>query len=214
VKDRKAIPIDVYRLRPIESSVLERLLRRYDIAWRPDVSARSLAQAKQNIPLASIDHRSKHTLIDLDELTIRNNRRVLAASLFADVSGFTKYIEQHEHTNTQDAAMRILHAIRREMSRVVRNDYEGLRIQFQGDRVQALFRLPKGNRRVIAIQAVTAAIGLQSSMETTLKKCLPEQAASLHLAIGIDMGATLVSKLGVQAHRDPICLGRAVERAA
>ncbi len=30
-------------------------------------------------------------------------------------------------------------------------------------------------------------------MEDTLKACLPEHTAPLHLAIGIDMGATLVS---------------------
>ena len=139
---------------------------------------------------------------------------MLAASLFADVSGFTKYVEQHEQTEEQEAAIRVLHAIRREMSRVVQDDYGGLRVQFQGDRVQVLFHLPRGDWRGIARQAVEAAIGLQSSMERTLKACLREQAASLHLAIGIDMGATLVSRLGVRAYRDPICLGRAVECAA
>jgi class 3 adenylate cyclase len=214
VKDKETVPIDVYRLLPIDSSMFEHLLRRYNIAWKPDISTRILTQAKQDISPASIAHRSEHTLIDLDELSIHNNRRVLAASLFADVSGFTKYVERHEHTNTQDAAMYVLHAIRREMSRVVRADYGGLRIQFQGDRVQALFHLPRGNERAIAMQAVGTAIGLQSSMEITLRACLPELAASLHLAIGVDIGATLVSKLGIREHRDPICLGRAVERAA
>jgi hypothetical protein len=36
----------------------------------------------------------------------------------------------------------------------------------------------------------------------------------LSLAIGIDFGTTLVSKLGTRGHRDPICIGEAVERAA
>ena len=43
--------------------------------------------------------------------------------------------------------MRILHAMRREMSRVLSDDYNGIRIQFQGDRVQAIFHLPKGDWR-------------------------------------------------------------------
>jgi class 3 adenylate cyclase len=214
VTDKATVPIDIYRLQSVESGVLARLLQNYGIAWKPDVSTKILAQAKQNVSLAKIAHRSEHGLIDLNELNIYNNRRVLAASLFADVSGFTKYVEQHEHTNTQDDAIRVLHAIRREMSRVVSDDFRGLRIQFQGDRVQALFHLPKGDRRAIARQAVEAAMGLQSSMETTLKQCLPLQAAPLHLAIGIDMGATLVSRLGIRERRDPICLGRAVECAA
>ena len=214
VEEKQTIPMDVYHVPLVDQGTLERLLRWYDIAWRPDVSRRIFEQAKRSISLASITHRSEQTLIDLDQLSIHNNRRVLAASLFADVSGFTKYVEEHEHTNTQDAAIRIFHAIRREMSRVVSDDYEGLRIQFQGDRVQALFHVPKGDRRAIALQVVEAAMGLQSSIETTLKQCLPAQATSLHLAIGIDIGATFVSRLGVRERRDPICLGRAVECAA
>lgn len=50
-------------------------------------------------------------------------------------------------------------------------------------------------------------------MEITLKECLPE-ADALRLAIGVDLGTTLVSKLGTRAHRDRICLGAAVEEAA
>jgi len=36
----------------------------------------------------------------------------------------------------------------------------------------------------------------------------------LHLAIGVDIGETLVSRLGVRRHRDAICQGQAVECAA
>ena len=214
VKERGSVPINVYELPLVDRSIFERLLHDYEIPWKPDISARILTQVKKEISLERITHRSEHQLIDLEELGIYNNRRVLAASLFADVSGFTKYVEQHEQTEGQETAIRVLHAIRREMSRVVQDDYGGLRVQFQGDRVQALFHLPRGDWRGIARQAVGAAIGLQASMERTLKACLHEQAASLHLAIGIDMGATLVSRLGVRAYRDPICLGRAVECAA
>src|SRR5207248_11707839 len=52
-----------------------------------------------------------------------------------------------------------------------------------------------------------------SSMECTLKACLPE-ASELRLAIGVDLGTTLVSKLGARGQRDRICLGEAVECAA
>jgi class 3 adenylate cyclase len=146
-------------------------------------------------------------------LSISNNRRVLAASLFADLSGYTRFIEHAEQTHAQEAALRLLHMIRREMSSVVQEDYAGLHIQFQGDRIQGLFHIPRNDERAIALQVVSAAIGLQSSMEGTLKACLPE-AKPLHLAIGVDIGETLVSRLGVRRHRDAICLGQAVERAA
>ncbi len=36
----------------------------------------------------------------------------------------------------------------------------------------------------------------------------------LHIAIDIDLGWTLVARLGIRKYRDPICIGQAVERAA
>ena len=107
----------------------------------------------------------------------------------------------------------MFHAIQKEMARVVTSDFDGLRVQFQGDRVQALFHMPPDDESRIATKAVEAAIGLQSSMEHTLKTCLPD-AIPLRLAVGVDMGSTLVTKLGTRAHRDRICLGEHVERAA
>ena len=93
-------------------------------------------------------------------------------------------------------------------------DFNGVRIQYQGDRIQGLFHLPQdADEEAIAQKVVEAAVGLQSSMEHTLKACLPE-AKALRLAIGIDMGTTLVSKLGARGQRDRICLGNEVECAA
>jgi len=103
--------------------------------------------------------------------------------------------------------------VRKEFSRVLTDDFNGVRIQYQGDRVQAIFHLPKDKEEAIARKAVEASAGLQSSMETTLKEKLPE-AKDLHVAIGVDAGLTLVSRLGTRGARDPICLGRAVQSAA
>ena len=86
-------------------------------------------------------------------------------------------------------------------------------MQFQGDRVQALFHLPQGNDERIAARAVEAAIALQSSMELVIKKLLPES-RDLGIAVGVSIGTTLVSKLGTRGHRDRICIGDAVEEAA
>jgi class 3 adenylate cyclase len=133
--------------------------------------------------------------------------------LFADVSGFTRYIDAAESDIERKTALCVLHAIRKEMASVVKSDFGGLRIQYQGDRVQALFHLPKDDEQRIARRAVETAIGLQSSMEHTIKEVLPE-AKELKLAIGIGLGKTLVSKLGTRGQRDRICLGEAVELAA
>jgi len=138
---------------------------------------------------------------------------VLAASLFADVSGFTRYIDAATSEEDQQTALRVFHAIRKETARVIKGDFNGLRIQYQGDRIQGLFHLPQDDAGALVKKAVEAAAGLQASMEHTLKACLPE-AGDLHLAIGIDLGTTLVSRLGARGQRDRICLGAAVENAA
>ncbi len=207
---KTGLNLRVNSLRTPERNTLSRLLQAHDIRWRPADVKQRLKQEKQELFSKPITMHAEAPLKNLRALSIHNNRRVFAASLFADISGFTHYIERSEKTAKQVQALRVLHVIREEMATIVRLDFPGLRMQFQGDRVQALF---VGEEQTVAQCAVDVAIGLQSAMEGPIKKCLP-QAAPLHLAIGIDLGVTLVSRLGVHKYRDPICLGQAVERAA
>lgn len=203
----------VYQINAVPQKRLDELLEEYGIGWDRGKSRERVDQDKRDHPLKDIDYSSANELIDLDSLSIWNNKRVLAASIFGDITGFTAYIDRAEADEDKRKALRVLHAIRKEMARVVANDYNGLRIQFQGDRVQGLYHLPKNEEADIATEAVNAAVGLQSSMEKTIKEKLPE-AEELRLAVGVDIDTTLVSKLGTRAHRDRICLGAAVENAA
>jgi class 3 adenylate cyclase len=204
---------DVYQINSVTQKRLNELLEEYKIKWDREASSDRLAEDKRAFPLKDIEYSAANVLIDLDALSIRNNKRVTAASIFGDVSGFTAYIDGAKTDEKKKEALRVLHAIRREMATVLTKDYGGLRVQFQGDRAQGLFHMPKDEEKKIATEAVEAAIGLQSSMEKTIKKKLPE-AGDLRLAVGIDLDTTLVSKLGTRAHRDRICLGEPVENAA
>ncbi len=200
----------LYVLRLSEPGLLAKLLHIYGIKWRPGDRMQHLLKEKRRLSLASITTHAEAPLTNLKDLSILNNRRMFAASLFADISGFTRYIAKAEKNGTQAQALRVLHAIREEMACIVRQDFSGFRVQFQGDRVQALFL---GKEQKVAQRAVQAALGLQSSIEGPIKECIP-QAHPLHVAIGIDLGWTLVSRLGVRKYRDPICIGASVERAA
>lgn len=204
-----------YQLEAITSDELDDLLKTYGLFWNRDESAERIADDIKRFPLEEIDYSAAEVAIDLDALSIYNNKRVLGASIFADISGFTKYIDEATSDEDKKAALRVLHAIRKETAYVVKDDFNGLRIQYQGDRIQGLFHLPQDDTVAIAKKVVEAAVGLQSSMKHTLKECLPEIGEkNLRLAIGIDMGTTLVSKLGARGQRDRICLGEAVEDAA
>ena len=213
VKTNKRPNVGMYHLPPFDRELFQKLLCECKVSWKPGESRQMLTQAKQETALSNFRPGSVRRLIDLPTLSLRNNKRVLAASLFADISGYTKYIEEAENAHERKAALCALHVIRREMTSIIIEDFGGLHVQFQGDRVQGLFYIPHDNEQAIAIQAVQAAIGLQSSMEGPLKTCLNAKKA-LHLAIGIYIGETLVSRTGVRRHRDAICIGRAVENAA
>jgi class 3 adenylate cyclase len=204
---------EIYQIKAISQTKLDELLKKYEIKWDREKSEERVKDDKRDHPLKDIDYSSANELIDLDSLSIWNNKRALAASFFGDVTGFTAYIDSAETDEEKRKALRVLHALRKEMATVVSVDYDGLRVQFQGDRVQGLFHMPKNEEADIATEAVDAAVGLQSSMEKTIKEKLPE-AAELHMAVGVDIDMTLVSKLGTRAHRDRICLGAPVENAA
>src|SRR5258708_23772224 len=202
-----------YQMLPVSSDDLDDLLKAHRLTWNRDVSARHVEEDKERFSLADIAYGSAEVRIEVDDLSIFDNKRVLGASIFADVSGFTRYIDAATSDEEKQEALRVFHAIRKETARVITGDFIGVRIQYQGDRIQGLFHLPPDDEEAIAQKVVEAAVGLQSSMEHTLKACLLE-AKDLQLAIGIDMGTTLVSKLGARGQRDRICLGEEVECAA
>jgi class 3 adenylate cyclase len=213
VRGEETIHTTIYRLLPPEKRLFQHLLSAAKIPWNEKQSKALLVKAKQQMPLRDIHDKPAHRLIDIQSLSIRENHRVLAASLFADISGFTRFIEDAEQKHMQETALRLFHAIRREMTSVIQDDYHGIHVQFQGDRIQGLFHLPGNDEQAIATEAICAAMGLQSSMEGPLKALLP-YAEPLHLTIGIAIGETFVSRLGVRRHRDAICLGPAAEEAA
>ncbi len=202
-----------YALALLSDDDLSAFLDTAGIEWDPQDSADALEDDKRLFPLKDIAYGDADVAIDFDSLSIRNNKRVNGASVFADVAGFTKYVDEAQTKEEKKAALRVLHAIRKEMAAVVKNDFGAVRVQYQGDRVQGLIHLPKDDAEAIVEKAVKTAAALQSSMEQTIKSCLPE-ATDLHLAVGVDYGVTLASKLGMRADRDCICIGVPVERAA
>jgi class 3 adenylate cyclase len=205
--------VTVYDMRSVSTDDLDASLKAYGITWDRAASLQRIRDDKANYPLNKIEYSDAEVLIDMDSLGIRNNKRVLAASVFGDVSGFTAYIDKAAAESNAKAALRVLHAIRKEMASIVKHDFGGIRVQFQGDRVQALFHLPKGDEKRLASRAVDTAVALQSAMELVIKKLLPE-ASELGMAVGTSVGTTLVSKLGTHGHRDRICIGDSVEDAA
>ncbi len=180
--------------------------------WQDDVSFERMKEAVEAIPLKDISISGATARIDKSRLSIRNNKRVVAASVFGDVAGFTPLIAGAEDEEQYKQLIQWFHLIRKEMREVVVTDFDGVRIQYQGDRIQGLLHLPADDVDAISVTAIQAAAGLQSSMEYVLNEYAPDK--KVHLAVGADIGATLASSLGTRGDRDVICIGRAPRRAA
>ncbi|QDV39274.1 adenylate/guanylate cyclase domain-containing protein [Tautonia plasticadhaerens] len=169
---------------------------------------------RDELPLDQIEVVEAGTLIDPDVLTERRCKRTDAIAIFADIDGFTKYVQRAESDDSVASLVRKLHMIRREFHAVIKKDYEGLVIQHQGDRVIALVHTPTGDEGFSdrCRNAVDLAVGIQSSMAHVLNEHLGEQ-KDLKVAIGLDVGRTLVTRLGKQGRRIVIVLGPEVESA-
>ena len=200
------------QVKALTSDELDVLCSEFNVAWDREASAERVENDRKQFPLSEIEIGDAEVLIDINLLSIKNNKRVGAASLFADLAGFTAYIDAASTPARQEEALRVLHVVRKEFTKVTTDDFDGVRVQFQGDRIQVFFHLPKGLEKQIIRKAVDATAGIQSSIDV-VKECLAE-AKNLSVAVGIDYGTTLVSKLGTRGARDRICLGEAVEQAA
>jgi hypothetical protein len=197
--------------RPTDSALAD-LLTKYKIDWTSDGCAERLAGDRDLFPAASAGLWGTEEKIDFDALSYSTSRLVAAATLFGDVAGFTAYVDSAETDDEKSDALRALHAIRKEMAEVVKKDGPGVRVQYQGDRIEAIYSLPADDSAGVSDAAVRAAVALQSSFEKVLKKLLP-QIAGLGLAVGVSRGDTIAARLGERAHRDRILLGDDVLRA-
>jgi class 3 adenylate cyclase len=197
----------------IAQKKLDMLCSKYGFKWDRTASADRLAKDREAFSLAEVEYSEADVAIDFASLGWKNSKRVFGASIFADVSGFTRFVEDAVADNDRAMALKVFHVIRKELTTVAISDYNGVHVQFQGDRSQVMYHLPKDDAGKVAVEAIEAAIGLQSSFEQVIKVEMPE-VAPLALKIGIDMGTTLASRLGPRGDRDNICLGVPVQNAA
>ena len=104
--------------------------------------------------------------------------------------------------------------IRSEFHSVAETDYEGLVLQHRGDCILGILHLPSGqsNHGDRCQDAVDLAIGLQSSMEHVVNKHLTDR-KDIHVAVGLDVGKMIVTRLGKKGERITICFGPEVTEA-
>ncbi len=179
--------------------------------WTPARSLERLTDDAAAIPAGSAKVADAKSAIDKGVLSLTNSKRVHGVSLYADVDGFTGYVADEQAADRLDEAVRAWHVIRAETRETLVTDHDGLRIQYQGDRIQGLVYLPTHDRATVALTAIRTAAALTSVADQVLPEVI--DGAALPLAIGMAAGTTLVSRLGEYGDRDTVCLAPATAEA-
>lgn len=167
-------------------------------AWQQDLDANPIGKFEfgaHTPPLAGLD---------LETLSPRNSRRQEALSIYADIDGFTKYVAENiDDDETAKDVVRVLHVLRSELNEVLVRDFQGLKIRFIGDCIHGV--LAEGTAATTDIvasieNAVLCAGALRSSFDLAVGiLCSDEEmACDLGLAIGMDLGPTSMTRLGVK----------------
>lgn len=201
-----------YRLSLTQAGV-EAVVEKYKLGWSLANSRKRITSDLDNTPLDRVGVSKATASIDKDRLSLANSKLNDSVSLFGDADGFTAMVEEATTDDAKQRMIRRFHIMRAELRHVTVQDFDTLRVQYQGDRIQALRHMPHGEESARALRAVRLAAAWQSSMEETLTPALGEL-SGVHLAVGLGVGPTVVSKLGEHGNRDMICLGKAVRRAA
>jgi hypothetical protein len=136
-----------------------------------------------------------------------NAIRMAMACIFADIAGFTAYVDEAMRMGRVAQAVSNLHVMRGEMNFVARDDFGGRKVRYIGDCLQAI--LAEGDtrntdERTTVRKAVLAATGIYSSFELC-RQLLPD-ADSLGIAVGIELGVTPLARLGLRGEASVRCV--------
>lgn len=213
-KDAEVAGEQTYRATGLRWSRHSELADELGVAWDADKWKKKTEEYREWLPLDDITISEAAIKIDVSALTERNCKRTESVSFYADLDGFTRYVREAETDDKMISLIRQFHMIRAELESVISADFDGLVLQHRGDCVLGILHLPCGGEghATRCQDAVDLAIGLQSSMEHVLNEHLADR-KDIHLAVGMDVGKVIVTRLGKQGKRITMCFGLEVTEA-
>ena len=149
-------------------------------------------------------HTPPFSTLDIEELSVKNSRRQDAATVYADLDGFTAYVAKN--IKPDDAAkhvVRTLHVLRSELDAVLHTDFAGRKVRFIGDCVHGLTvegTAQTTEQKETISNLVLCTGGMRSSFGLAITKLKEKgtDASSLGLAIGFEYGPMTVTRLGMK----------------
>lgn len=150
--------------------------------------------------------------VKFSELSPANSIRMGMSSIFADIDGFTNFIDQSILGGSEKIreAVKVIHVIREELNSVLKEDFGGKRVRFIGDCIHGC--IAEGERADDATKSVREAALCASAMRSSFDLCLEvvRSSAAIDLAVGIEYGPTPMTRLG---HRGEDSVRCAASRA-
>ena len=144
--------------------------------------------------------------IEYERLSPANSIHMPLVSIFADIDGFTKYVDYCLRTNQIPELVSNLHAIRLELAAVLKHDFDGRKVRFIGDCLHGL--LAEGtayetDERETVRRSVICAAAMRSSFD--LCRAILPGIANLGIAIGIELGPAPITRLGIRGEFSVRC---------
>ena len=208
VKDEEVGGVQTYRATGLRWTENPELATKLGVVWKADTWQKKTEEHRDALPLSEIEISDATVLIDVSKLSERNCKRTEAIAFYADLDGFTRYVQEAETDEKVVSLIRQFHMIRSEFHSVAETDFDGLVLQHRGDCILGILHLPSGQTLHAdrCQDAVDLAIGIQSSTENVLNEHLTDR-KDIHVAIGVDVGKVIVSRLGKKGERITICFG-------
>lgn len=148
--------------------------------------------------------------INFGNLSLKKSKHIEAGILYADIRGFTKLFNVSD-SNLDDLAV-VLQDIYDALNQAV-NDYDGVKVQFQGDRIIAVFNSYSQETDLDLVRMFRAALLVKEKVNE-LNEQHKEHLGGRKLKIGIGCcyGQFFATRLGKAPHKDNHVLGAIAEQ--
>ncbi|ASY56647.1 adenylate/guanylate cyclase domain-containing protein [Sinorhizobium sp. CCBAU 05631] len=150
--------------------------------------------------------------IDFTLLMPSNSIRMGLMSIFGDIDGFTKYVDECIAGGRIREMVANLHVIRSELAATLSEDFLGRKVRFIGDCIHGLVAAGTAHE-TNASDSVVAAVKAAGGMRSSFELCQTELDGieALGIAIGLEFGETPVTRIGIRGDRSVRCsVSRAV----
>lgn len=194
-------------IRVLTDAFINKALERNPLDWIDRTADRLIAQAGNERKFVFFRPQPPLSSLKFSDLSPSKSARSGMASLFADIDGFTAFVDTaiRQGGDAVKRAARNIHVIREELNDVLKDDFGGKRVRFIGDCIQGVVSEGAGDDD--GPGAVRQAALCASGMRSSFKLCqeVLGDLDDLDLAVGIEYGPVPLTRIGLRGEDSVRC---------